>query len=113
MAEGPAASTSPAATFAEVAVPVPLAGPLTYRVPPEWAGTARAEEQMVTEVEAMKVTAQALQYTDVSAKPDQTCANCQFYTAGDGAKGKCQLFPQGLVAEAGWCMSWTKKLPTP
>lgn len=74
------------------------------------ARVARAEEQLVTEVEAMKPTVGALQYVHESAKEDQNCANCQFYTAGEGGKGKCQLFPQGLVKETGWCMSWTKKV---
>ncbi len=86
---------------------LPVAGALLR------AGTARAEGEMVTDVEAMKATVQALQYIDESAKPDQTCANCQFYTAGEGGKGKCLLFVQGLVTEGGWCMSWTKKVATP
>ncbi len=73
------------------------------------ARTARAEE-LVTEVEAMKPTVQALQYVHKSVKADQNCINCQFYTAGEGDQGKCQLFPQGLVAGPGWCMSWTKKV---
>ena len=75
------------------------------------AGTARAGGELVTEVEAMKPTVEALQYIHESAKPDQTCKNCQFYTLqGDGATGKCQLFPVGLVAAEGWCASWAKKL---
>ncbi len=86
------------------AVALPVAGAVFG------ARTARAEDKMVTEVEAMKPTVQALQYVDASDKPDQNCANCQFYTAGDGGKGKCQLFMEGLVTEGGWCMSWTKKV---
>lgn len=74
------------------------------------ARTARAEDELVTEIEAMKPTVAALQYVHESAKPDQSCKNCQFYTAGADGKGKCMLFPQGLVEETGWCMSWTKKV---
>jgi len=84
---------------------IPVAG-LVLRAPAAWA----ADEKLVTETPAMAPTVQALQYRIVSDKPDQNCANCQFYTAGTGGTGKCQLFVQGLVAEKGWCMSWTKKL---
>lgn len=76
------------------------------------AGTARAEDQLITEIEAAKPTAQALQYANESPKAaeGQTCGTCQLYTAGEGGKGKCQLFPQGLVTEGGWCLSWAKKV---
>ena len=52
----------------------------------------------------------ALQYVNESAKADQRCDNCQLYTAGEGGKGKCQLFPVGLVASGGWCSSWAQKV---
>ena len=84
---------------------IPVAG-IVLRAPAAWA----AEEKLVTETPAMAPTVQALQYKLVSDKPDQNCANCQFYTPGTGGTGKCQLFVQGLVHEKGWCMSWTKKL---
>ena len=84
---------------------IPVAG-LVLRAPAAWA----ADEKLVTETPAMAPTVQALQYKLVSEKPDQKCGNCQFYTAGTGGTGKCQLFVQGLVSEKGWCMSWTKKL---
>lgn len=73
------------------------------------ARTASAED-FVTDIEAMKPTVAALQYTHESAKPDQNCTNCQFYIPGDAGTGKCQLFPQGLVKDGGWCASWTKKV---
>jgi hypothetical protein len=84
---------------------IPAAG-IALRARPAWA----EEEKLVTEIPAVAATVQALQYKVQSDKPDQNCKNCQFYTAGAGGKGKCQLFVQGLVAEAGWCMSWTKKI---
>ena len=84
---------------------IPVAG-LVLRAPAAWA----AEEKLVTETPAVAATVQALQYRVVSDKPDQNCANCQFYTPGTGGTGKCQLFVQGLVAEKGWCMSWAKKI---
>lgn len=87
------------------AAALPIAGALF--------GARSARAQDVTEVESMKPTVQALQYTATSEKPDQTCANCQFYTAGDDGNGKCQLFVEGTVTDGGWCMSWTKKVTTP
>ena len=51
-----------------------------------------------------------LQYVSKSVKADQNCGNCQLYTAGEAGTGKCMRFQQGLVAEAGWCISWAKKV---
>ena len=84
---------------------IPVAG-LVLRAGPAFA----ADEKLVTETPAVAATVQALQYKLVSDKPDQSCSNCQFYTAGSGGRGKCVLFAQGLVSEKGWCMSWTKKV---
>ncbi len=70
---------------------------------------AAGEQTLVTEVEAMRPTVQALQYVSASAKPDQLCSNCLFYTAAQDGRGKCQLFTQGVVAEGGWCSSWSAK----
>ena len=84
---------------------IPVAG-LVLRAPAAWA----EEEKLVTETPAVAATVTALQYKNQSDKPDQSCSNCQFYTAGTGGHGKCQLFTAGVVNEKGWCMSWTKKL---
>ena len=84
---------------------IPVTG-LVLGAPAAWA----EEEKLVTETPAVAATVQALQYKVKSDKPDQNCANCQFYTATSGGRGKCQLFVQGLVDEKGWCMSWTKKV---
>ena len=84
---------------------LPLAATV-LRVP-----TARAEDvPMVTDVAELKPIVDALGYVAKSEKADQTCGNCQLYAAGSDGKGKCQLFQQGLVAEDGWCLSWTKKV---
>jgi High potential iron-sulfur protein len=47
---------------------------------------------------------------------DRFCSNCALYQQGGqklegqaGEWGKCGLFPQGLVASNGWCMSWAAK----
>lgn len=38
------------------------------------------------------------------------CSNCQFYQGEEKSKmGKCQLFPTGEVAAAGWCRSYSVK----
>jgi hypothetical protein len=73
-------------------------------------GIAHAEDKLVTDMPDQAHMVQALQYVNVSEKADQNCANCQFYTAGDGGTGKCQLIPIGLVAEGGWCASYVKKV---
>lgn len=72
------------------------------------AGTATGDA-LVTEIDAMKPTVQALQYVHASTKPDQLCSSCQFYTAKSAERGSCQLFVQGLVEAGGWCSSWTKR----
>ena len=71
---------------------------------------ARAAGDMVTDIEANKPILTSLQYVATSAKPDQSCASCQFYTAAEGGKGKCTLIPNGFVSEKGWCMSYAKKV---
>ena len=85
---------------------LPVAGALLRPTP------ARAEEEkLVTDLPDQAPMVAALQYTNKSDKPDPTCKNCQFFTPqGDGAPGKCQLFPVGLVGAEGWCASWAKKL---
>ena len=66
--------------------------------------------ELITDIESNAAMVTGLQYVAKSVKPDQTCGNCQLYTACDAGTGKCQLFAQGVVAEAGWCMSWVKKV---
>ena len=70
---------------------------------------ARAEE-LITDIESNAAMVTGLQYVSKSVKADQNCGNCQLYTAGEAGTGKCMLFQQGLVAEAGWCISWAKKV---
>ena len=72
------------------------------------ARSARAEG-MVGDIAANKTMVDSLQYVEASAKEGQNCGNCMLYTAGEGGRGKCQLFMEGTVAEGGWCMSWAKK----
>ena len=74
------------------------------------AKTARAGEALVTELPDNAPMVAALQYVNDSPKDDQNCGNCQLYTAGEAGTGKCQLFPTGLVAEAGNCASWAQKV---
>ena len=75
------------------------------------ARTARAEgEQLVTEMEANAPMVTALQYVNESTTEGQNCVGCQLYTPGEGGKGKCQLFPTGLVTDNGWCASFAPKV---
>ncbi len=72
---------------------------------------ARADDtKLITELPDQAAMVTALQYVNVSAKADQDCETCQFFAPqGDGARGKCQLFPVGLVTSTGWCASFVKK----
>jgi hypothetical protein len=72
---------------------------------------ARADDtKLVTELPDQAAMVTALQYTNESEKADQDCEGCQFFTPGaDGTRGKCQLFPIGLVTSKGWCASYVKK----
>jgi len=86
------------------------AAALVAAATPLFARGALAEDaKLVTEIPANEPLVTSLQYVHESEKPDQNCANCLLYTAGEGSTGKCQLFQQGVVAENGWCMSWSKK----
>ena len=71
---------------------------------------ARAEEALVTDMPEQAPMVQALQYVNESTMDGKNCANCQLYTAGEGGKGKCQLFPTGLVMGTGYCASWAQKV---
>jgi hypothetical protein len=77
---------------------------------PPVAGGAAGGGGLVTDLSASAPLVAALQYTNVSQKPDQDCAGCQLFTAGRGGLGKCQLFAQGAVTEGGWCASWAAKV---
>ncbi len=72
-------------------------------------GTVGADQLLVTEIEAMQPTVDALQYTNSSEKHDQRCANCRFYSSEGEGRGDCEFFAQGLVVAEGWCASWSKK----
>ncbi|WP_049621442.1 high-potential iron-sulfur protein [Frateuria defendens] len=61
-------------------------------------------------------TAKALGYVEDAGKsgnpkrkPGDVCSNCQFYSAGSGGYGPCQLFPGKSVNAKGWCVSHTPK----
>ena len=91
------------------AVSVPLAG-VAVR-------SARAQD--LTPLDLSNPTASAQGYVEDTTKVDaakypqhkaeQDCANCQFFTATDGGRGTCQLFPGHTVAGKGWCASWAAK----
>jgi hypothetical protein len=62
---------------------------------------------------ALKYVADATtaERADKSGTPgaDQTCANCQLSTPGDGDQLPCSLFPGKSVAKGGWCSAWAKR----
>ena len=76
-------------------------------------GIAPAHAQALPKLPTDHPTAKALGYvedaakaTHASFKPGRSCANCQFFTAANGA---CTLFPGFSVPAAAWCAAWAKK----
>ena len=89
---------------------LPAAGALLHPA------AAHAEDKLITELaaagdEMAASLVAALGYVAKSEKEGEDCANCLFYEAGSGGTGKCQLMPVpgGVVAEAAWCTSYSKK----
>ena len=76
-------------------------------------GTAEAAD-LISETDPQ---AAALGYKADATKAEkrtdatQLCSNCNFYSAKPGdTSGPCVLFQGKLVAGAGWCTAWAKKL---
>ena len=84
----------------------PAAAP-ELKLVPDTDATAKALKYVADGTKAARVDKMG-----VAAK-DQNCKNCQFYSKAGEVKGqevgKCLMLPAGMVASAGWCMSWTKK----
>ena len=99
--------TTPAAPSGGTTPPKTTMG--TETPPASPASPAPSGVTLVTEVPAAATLVSSLQYTNESPHADKKCNNCQLYTAETDAYGKCQLFPQGKVADAGWCASWVEK----
>ena len=95
-ATSPAQPAAPKAPKPATPAPKPAAGP--------------SESRLVTEVPAAATLVSSLKYVNASPEAEKRCANCQLYIAGEGGRGKCPLFPIGLVSETGWCQSWVKKV---
>ena len=72
--------------------------------------TRQAIGAAATPLDPAEPMAKALAYAEVTAKPDQKCANCAQYQgkAGDVRAG-CAIFAAKTVAAAGWCSVWAKK----
>lgn len=51
----------------------------------------------------------SLQYTETSPNPQQACAGCAFFHAGEGQCGTCDMFSGGPVNSGGHCTSWSAK----
>ena len=100
----------PAAPKPPPPAPAPPAQKPSEPAPPPPPPASAGGGKLVTEIAANATLVASLQYVARSAKPEQNCANCQFYTAQEGKLGKCQLFAEGLVEAGGWCASWAKKV---
>jgi hypothetical protein len=102
--QSPTPTSTPAPTPAapQTAAPAPAT-----RAP--GAAPAVPADALVTDVPANATLVSSLQYASVTPVAGQQCDGCQLYTAVGPEKGKCALFPQGLVAARGHCTSWIKK----
>jgi hypothetical protein len=49
----------------------------------------------------------SLGYTADSPNPSETCADCTYFTAGEGACGACTLLGGAQVNGSGRCNSWS------
>jgi len=56
-----------------------------------------------------KAMRKSLGFVMVSDDPKRRCGGCAFYTAADGACGKCALLSGGTVPAEGRCDSWAAK----
>lgn len=71
---------------------------------------ARADDtKLVTEIPENAAIVTGLQYVNESPYPDKRCAGCVLFTAGENGRGKCTLFPNGVVSATGHCMSWAAR----
>ena len=52
--------------------------------------------------------ATALNFTEQSPKPDQSCGGCGLFDGGDSACGHCQIFSCNVPSK-GHCDSWSPK----
>ena len=93
--------------------PPPPAAPRPAEPPPPAAAQPPGDPDtlLVTQIDAMAPTVEALGYVAESTTPGQNCANCLFYTAEGEGRGRCTLFGQGLVVSGGWCTSWAEQQP--
>lgn len=51
----------------------------------------------------------SLSYTDAAPQPDETCADCGFFSAADPSCGTCKLLNGGAVSARGHCTSWSAR----
>lgn len=71
---------------------------------------ARADDtKLVTEIPENAAIVSGIQYVHESPNPDKLCSGCVLYTAGENNRGKCTLFPNGVVEAGGYCISWAAK----
>lgn len=60
--------------------------------------------QMTSSEESVRRT---LKYTEISPDPARVCASCEFFNAGAGGCGTCEMFGGKAVNPGGHCDSWS------
>lgn len=76
-------------------------------------GAAASAEGVCVNLDALpssqKSMRTSLGFKLVSEDPKRRCGGCAFYTAAEGACGKCALLSGGAVPAEGRCDSWAAK----
>jgi len=86
---------------------------LALGVPAAAFATAAAAEGACVNLDALpsgqKAMRSSLGFKAVSEDPKRRCGGCAFYTAAEGACGKCALLSGGPVPAEGRCDSWAAR----
>lgn len=80
-------------------------------------GSGSAATSQCVDVDSLTSSEQSLRasmnYVDVSKNPAETCSVCEFFTAGEGGCGTCEMYTGGPASATGRCDSWAAKTKGP
>jgi hypothetical protein len=90
----------------KIGVWLPLMGLLSSNL--RTAGAAEPAPACVDPEEVGEGLRKSLHYTETSSDPQMICSGCNFFVAGAGGCGQCQIMSAAANAR-GHCDSWSKK----
>ena len=80
-------------------------------------GSGAAATARCVDVDSLTSSEQSLRasmnYVDVSENPAETCSVCEFFTAGEGGCGTCEMYTGGAASATGRCDSWAAREKAP